>query len=208
MIVHHFAIHHFTAIHLFVLFLQYGYLLLFPFAVLEGPVVAIIGGALVASGALNGYTVFAVLVLADLVGDLLYYSLGRWGHVHTIERLSSLLGITEERLAPLKKRFAKNDWKLLLIGKTQGLGGIILYFAGVTRMKLSRFLGWNFVGTIPKVLIFEFVGYLFGQTLINSQRYFDFITVIPFVLALALLVTYWLGRRYVVGTVEGSLGND
>lgn len=208
MIVHHFVIHHFTAIHLFLLFLQYGYLLLFPFAVLEGPVVAIIGGALVASGALNGYTVFAVLVLADLVGDLLYYSLGRWGHVHTIERLSSMLGLSEDRLGPLKKRFAKNDWKLLLIGKTQGLGGIILYFAGVTRMKVNRFLGWNFVGTIPKVLVFEFVGYLFGQTLINSQRYFDFITIIPFVLALALLVTYFLGRRYVVGSVEGFWGKD
>jgi membrane protein DedA with SNARE-associated domain len=202
---HYIVIHHLTAIHLFLLLLQYGYILLFPIAVVEGPVAAIVAGALIASSALNGYVVFVVLVIADLTGDLLYYSLGRWGHVRSLERLSARLGVNESRMNSLKTEFQKNDWKLLLVGKTQGIGAVILYFAGVTRMRLGRFLLWNLVGTVPKVLIFIGVGYLFGQTLLRSQRYFDYITILTFVLALALLGGYWITKRYLEKRVEQPL---
>jgi membrane protein DedA with SNARE-associated domain len=201
---HSIIIHHLTALHLFLLLLQYGYLLLFPIAVIEGPVAAIVAGALVATGALNAYVVFVLLVVADLTGDFLYYSLGRWGHVHMIEKISSRLGLSESRMTPLKAEFIKNDWKLILIGKTQGLGAIILYFAGASRMKLNRFLAWNFVGTIPKVLIFMAVGYLFGQSLLRSQRYFDYITIFTFALGLVLLIAYLFVKRYMEGNVENS----
>nr|MDQ2860784.1 hypothetical protein [Pseudomonadota bacterium] len=66
---------------------QYGYAVLFPIAVVEGPAVTLVAGALVASGQFDGLLVFAMLVAADLVGDALYYSLGRWGHTPFLERL-------------------------------------------------------------------------------------------------------------------------
>ncbi|MDR3546727.1 MAG: DedA family protein [Candidatus Pacebacteria bacterium] len=205
---HHFTVEHLTAIRLFLLLLQYGYLLLFPIAVIEGPVAAIVAGALVASGALNGYVVFAVLIVADLTGDMIYYSLGRWGHVHMVERISSRLGLTGERLKPLREEFHKNDWKVLLIGKTQGLGAIILYFAGATHMRLRKFLSWNLIGTLPKVLIFMLVGYLFGQSLLHSQRYFDYITFTTFGLGLFLLAAYWYFKRYMERNVGESLSEE
>ena len=203
-----FTLHHLTAIHLFLLLLQYGYLLLFPIAVVEGPLAAIVAGALVASGEFNIYAVFAVLVAADLTGDLLYYSLGRWGHVRMIERLSNALGLTQERMKPILKEFEKNDWKLLLVGKTQGLGAVILYFAGVSRVKISRFLFWNLIGTLPKVFIFEAVGFLFGQSLIHSQKALDYITLATFILGLILLLVYWRFKRYMEGKVVESFVDD
>jgi membrane protein DedA with SNARE-associated domain len=204
---HHVTLEHLTAIHLFLLLLQYGYFLLFPIAVIEGPIAAIVAGALVASGALNLYVVILVLVFADLVGDLLYYSLGRWGHVRFLENLIEKIGITNERLEPLTHNFKKNSRKLLLIGKTQGLGSIILYFAGVAKMPLPRFIGWNLVGTLPKVIIFVTVGYFFGQSLIQSQHAIDYFTLSSFGIALVLIVFYFAAKWFLetkIGSYKDS----
>jgi membrane protein DedA with SNARE-associated domain len=46
-----------------------GLLLLFPLAVVEGPIVTVIAAYLASLGYLNIFAVFAVVVAADLVGD-------------------------------------------------------------------------------------------------------------------------------------------
>jgi membrane protein DedA with SNARE-associated domain len=204
----HLALHHFTAIKLFLLLIQYGYVLLFPIAVIEGPIAAIIAGALAASGEFTLTTVFILLVIADLLGDCLYYSLGRWGHERFLEGIASKLGLTEKRMAPLAKSFHKSDWKLLLLGKVQGLGSIILYFAGVTKMGVRRFLFWNLVGTLPKVFLFEAIGYLFGQTLINSPKYIDYVMIVTFLIGLGLLFGYWKLKDYIGGKVNRTLEDE
>ena len=206
--VHHLLAHHFFLIQASLLLAQYGYLILLPVAVIEGPIAAILAGALVASGELNAYLVFLILVVGDLIGDFLYYSLGRWGHVHFIEKLTTRLGITESRIEPLKAEFRKNDWKFLLVGKTQGLGSIILYFAGVVRMDLFRFFAWNLVGTLPKAFLFECIGYLFGQSIMRSQRYVDYISLAFFAVALVLLALYIWAKRYLEREVTSRLSEQ
>jgi membrane protein DedA with SNARE-associated domain len=200
--------HHFTAIKLFLLLLHYGYVLLFPIAVIEGPVAAIIAGALVASGAFGLYDVTFILIAADLVGDLIYYWLGRWGHVRFLESIGKRIGLTEERMEPLTRNFKKNDWKLLLIGKTQGLGSIILYFAGVSKMPLPRFFAWNVVGTIPKVLIFITIGYFFGQSVIQSQHTVDYITLSSFAVALVLILFYFFAKWFLEMKIEAEMDTE
>jgi membrane protein DedA with SNARE-associated domain len=175
---------------------RYGYMALLPIAVVEGPAMAMIAGALVAAGQLNGVSACLLLVAADLVGDAGYYGLGRYGHAPLLARISKRLKLTPERLAPLERRFHDNDWKLLMIGKTQALGSIILYFAGASRMSFLRYLLFNLVGTFPKVVLFELVGYFLWRSVLESTHYIDIVTVALFGLALVLLVFYWLVRRY------------
>lgn len=182
--------------HVVPLLAQYGYWILLPIAVIEGPAMAMVAGALVAAGQLNGVTACLLLVVADLIGDAGYYGLGRFGHAPLIKRISKRLSLTPERLAPLEQRFRDNDWKLLMIGKTQALGSILLYFAGASRMSFVRYMALNLVGTFPKVVLFELVGYFIGQSILHSMRYIDYVTVTLFSAALLLLGLYWLVRRY------------
>jgi membrane protein DedA with SNARE-associated domain len=175
---------------------QYGYSMLLPIAVVEGPAMAMIAGALVAAGQLNGVAACLLLIGADLVGDALYYGLGRYGHAPLLARISKRLALTPERLAPLERRFHDNDWKLLMIGKTQALGSVILYFAGASRMSFVRYMLVNLVGTAPKVILFELVGYFLWQSVLQSTHYIDYVTFVLFAAALVLLVLYWLVRRY------------
>ena len=146
--------------------------------------------------ALNAIIVTIMLVAADLVGDAAYYSLGRWGHGPIVERIGKRLNITPERLQPIEDRFRRNDWILILIGKSQAFGAVVLYAAGATRMNFARFLWWNLVATIPKIILFELVGYFFGATVLRSRHSVDVITFVLFGSALVLLVAYWLSAKY------------
>jgi membrane protein DedA with SNARE-associated domain len=176
---------------------SYGYIVLFLLAIVEGPIVGILAGAIAASNEFNIWAVFIVLVVADLVGDALYYLLGRWSSYGFFQRVSKRLGITQARLEPIEKGFKERDWQLLLFGKTQAWGSLILYFAGTVRMDVWRYIWWNVVGTVPKVLLFEFAGYFFGQTIARSQHYLDYITLGTLVISIILLGAYWLFERYI-----------
>ncbi len=68
-----------SLIRLITLLSQYGYEVLFPIAVFEGPAATMLAGALVATGQLDAYTTFAVLVAADLVGDAVLLFAGPLG---------------------------------------------------------------------------------------------------------------------------------
>jgi membrane protein DedA with SNARE-associated domain len=177
---------------------QYGYIVLFPAGVIAGPAAYLIAGALIASGALNPVIVTLMLVFADLVGDAAYYSLGRWGHGPLVDRIGARLSLTLERLKPIEDRFRRNDWILILVGKTQAFGAVVLYGAGAVRMNFLRFLMWNVIGTFPKIVIFELVGYFFFHTVMRSRRAIDGITVILFGGSLVLLILYWLSAKYLM----------
>jgi len=175
---------------------EYGYIILFPAGVIAGPAAYLVAGALIAAGTLDPVIVTLMLVFADLVGDVAYYSLGRWGHGPIVEQIGRRLAITPERLQPFEDRFRRNDWILILIGKTQAFGAVVLYAAGATRMNFVRFLGWNLVGTAPKIVLFELVGYFFGQTVLASRHSVNVITFVMFGSALVLLVAYGLSAKY------------
>ena len=188
---------------------RFGYTLLLPIAVVEGPAVAMIAGVLVATANFNPVTSCVLLVLADLVGDAAYYGIGRFAHAPLIEQIGKRLTATAERLKPLEERFREHDWKLIMIGKTQALGSVILYFAGASQMPFWRFMALNLVGTVPKVVLFELVGYFLGRSIgrgiLHSTRYFDYVTVTLFSAAMIILVLYFVVRRRLWKDVVGDV---
>jgi membrane protein DedA with SNARE-associated domain len=176
---------------------RFGYPVLLPIAVVEGPAITIIAGALVAAGQFNPVIACLLLVVADLVGDLLYYCLGRFGHAPLVEKLSisKRLSVAAHKLPLLEQRFRENDWKLLMLGKTQALGSVILYMAGASKTPFGRYMVLNLIGTFPKVILFETIGYLLGRGILSSTRYIDMITFAAFGVAGVLLVSYLLLKR-------------
>jgi membrane protein DedA with SNARE-associated domain len=156
---------------------------------------------------MGAVTASVLLILADLVGDALYYGLGRYGHAPLLGQIGKRLALTPERLEPLEQRFRENDWKLLMIGKTQALGSLILYFAGASRMPFGRYMLLNLFGTVPKVVLFELVGYFLGQGLLHTTRYIDYITIALFGVAGVLLAIYFLVRRYLWRDLLDEISN-
>jgi membrane protein DedA with SNARE-associated domain len=110
---------------------QYGYYILFPFAVFEGPIIGVIAGFLAAAGKMNVLGVFLVLIAGDMVGDVMYYGLGRWGGRTIVVRYGRYIGITPAKMQAAERyQDSKSFTALLLFGKTQPTGSIILVAAG------------------------------------------------------------------------------
>ncbi len=150
------------------------YLLLFPLAMVEGPMATVCAGALVSAGLARWAPALSLVVAADLAGDTLYYLIGRSGRRPWAGRLLSRLGLREERLARLEVAFHKNGAKALVGAKVADFAAIpTLTAAGFARMDYGRFLGCNLALTIPKSAALLAIGFFFGQSALHFARYMD-----------------------------------
>jgi len=173
--------------------IQYKYAVIFPITVFEGPIVTVIAGFLAAHGILNIYISYGVIVCGDLVGDLLYYSIGRWGRKTILLKWGYLFGVTEKRVEKLEKHFEKHSGKTLIAGKiSHGFGSVILFAAGAAKMPVGKYLWFNLLGTLPKSLLFLLIGYYFGAAYKRISTYIDYTTKTTFVAAVLLIIIYFL----------------
>ena len=169
-----------------------GLWLLFPIAVVEGPIATVIAAYLASLGYFNILAVYLVVVLSDLVGDTICYLLGRFGHDAILTRWGSRVGVNEKRMATLEEHFRLRGGRTLLIGKlTHSAGFVILLAAGAARMPFSRFIWYNFLGTIPKSLFFLTIGYTLGYAY-NTIDSYIFSASIGILIVAAVAGSYWL----------------
>lgn len=166
----------------------YGYGALFLATVVEGPIATVIGAFLASQGLLDTAAVYAVAVSGDLVGDTLLYLLGRSGRMPR-----RLVGTRQRRrLDALQAIFREHPGKTLLLGKlTHAAGFLVLVAAGLTRIRIVPFLGFNLLGTLPKTGLFVLIGYFAGAAYARIDTYLWIVSCALFVcvfLGLALYV--------------------
>ncbi|MCB1336141.1 MAG: VTT domain-containing protein [Maritimibacter sp.] len=175
---------------------KHGLAVVAPIAVLEGPIVTVIAAWLASKGVFPLWAVALVVILADLVGDLGLYALGRWGRGHLPARFMRRLGLGEERLAALSGHFAHKGGRTLLFGKlTHSVGFAVLAAAGAARMKLGQFLWFNFLGTVPKSLFFVALGYSFGAAFSQIDNWIGRASLAMLAVIVAGGVSWFLYRK-------------
>lgn len=175
----------------------HGLLILAPIAVIEGPIVSVIGAYMAKLGYLNVFAVYAVVVAADLVGDMIFYELGRHGSRILSPKWQHRLRLDDARMEDLKAHFRTKGGRTLVVGKlTHSLGMVVLAAAGAARMNLVSFLWWNLVATIPKSALFVALGYSLGYAYKAIDHYlFRASLVLLLVLIVAALAWWFLHRR-------------
>ena len=168
----------------------HAYAVLLPLAVVEGPLVTIAAGALIATGHLRFWPVLAIVVAGDLIGDSALYALGRWGGTRMIAKWAGHGTIA--RADALQDRFLHKADRALITGKlTHAVGVLILIVAGIVKMPFPRFLGVNFLSTLPKSLVLILAGYAFGSgyaAIGQNMTYYYLVLLIVGVIALYFLV--------------------
>ena len=147
------------------------YLWLFPLAVVEGPLVAMVAGSMLSLGIVSWPLALPLVVAADLVGDTAFYVLGRFGHRPWVRRVMGRLGVKRSSLDRLESVFRKRGARVLVGGKlTHFAGAPVLAAAGLAGVGYGRFLLWNLAATVPKSAALMAAGYLFGW---QAVRYLD-----------------------------------
>ncbi|MEK7325505.1 MAG: VTT domain-containing protein, partial [Chloroflexota bacterium] len=149
-------------------------------AVIEGPIVTIVAGFLASLGYFNALIIYILAILGDLIGDTLYYVLGRRGNEYLLAR-KKFLWINIEQLKALTNHFDKHLGKSIILGKwTHVVGAPILIAAGMARVSFKKFILFNIIGTAPKILVFLIIGYYFGQAYKRIDAYLEYAAVIIF----------------------------
>ncbi|HHC30192.1 MAG TPA: DedA family protein [Rhodobacterales bacterium] len=171
---------------------SHGLWLLAPIAIIEGPIITVIAGYLAHLGAFSLGAAYVIVVLADLVGDALFYLFGRNGLGWLSPRWRNRLGLTEDRLAGLAEHFDAKGGRTLILGKlTHTLGALALIAAGMAHMRFVPFLWYNLVATLPKSLFFLALGYGLGAAYKQVDAYIFWFSLVPLV-----AVALWALRRY------------
>ena len=141
----------------------HGSVVILPLSVIEGPVISILTGFLAAEGYISWYWALCLLVCGDLIGDVIYYWIGRSGRSPLIG-LARRLGVRRCVPAEVQAGLTHNAAKMLCIGKwTQSIGCVVLIGSGMLRLPLARFILINLLATIPKSTALFCVGYFAGN---------------------------------------------
>jgi membrane-associated protein len=153
---------------------EHPYLLLFPLVMVEGPLTTICAGLLVSMGLLDWSFAYAVVVMADLTADSLYYMLGRSARHSKTDRWLPRLGLSDERLARIEESFRRNDARALVGAKIADFAAVpVFVVAGLTKMSYARFLALNLAATLLKSGVLLTVGFFAGQQALRFARYLD-----------------------------------
>jgi len=175
---------------------KYGLAFVAPVAVLEGPIVTVIAAWLASQGLFALWIVALVVILADLVGDLGFYALGRWGLARLPTGWRTRLGLGAARLDRLAGHFHEKGGRTLLFGKfTHSVGFAVLVAAGAGRMPMGRFIWFNLLGTVPKSLFFVALGYGFGAAYTRIDSWISRASLVALVLILAAAASWGFYRK-------------
>jgi membrane protein DedA with SNARE-associated domain len=188
----------FTLTQVIVLLSTYGYLLIFPIALVEGPIITIISGWLSALGILNFFVAYLVLITANVLGDLVYYLVGYWGGPVLIKKWGHWLHLDLEQTAKLKNHFDNHGGKILITTKIvpHFAASAALVGAGLAKYRLRLFLRYCFFIEIIKTAILMSIGYFVGDAYQKIVVYFDYVgAIISIIVAVAIVVGFYYWRK-------------
>jgi membrane protein DedA with SNARE-associated domain len=173
---------------------QFGYVFLFLIAIVEGPIVTIIGAFLASQGYFNVFVVYLMVTLGDLCGDLLYYCVGRFSRAPRIASICRSMGIEGPQFDQLEQYIERHGPKLLFLAKWTQLGFLALPAAGAARMPVAKFLWCNALGTIPKSFALIVVGYFFGYAYNRIDGYLAKASLIGLAICCVAIILILLRR--------------
>lgn len=176
---------------------QYGYIVLFPLALLEGPIVTVVAGFLCGSKVMDPVIACIIILLADLAMDSAYYALGRFGREGAIRKWGRWFGITIERVEAMENLFKDHFFKTMLASNhAHGVGIVALVAAGAANASFPRFLAYDLATSLPKTVVLLMIGYYFGGAISSVAQSLDFIAYATVIFAAIAVLVYWLVSRY------------
>lgn len=143
--------------------MHYGYPILFPLAIVEGPIISVIAGLLCALKVLNPLIVVPVIVLGDVIGDSFYYGLGKWRSRKLPPRVFRGFIPSTQKVEKVRHYFDTNPIRTIFLSKvTLGIGVAGLYMAGNAKIPYKKFLLICFGASLIQCTAYVLIGFMFG----------------------------------------------
>lgn len=191
------------ATHLSLLVTHYGYLAIFLAMTIESACVPLpseavmpYAGSLAATHLLSFWGVVVVGTVANLVGGLIVYYIGRYGGRPLILRYGKYVLLSERHLVHAEHWFAKRGEITVVVGRLlPALRSFISLPAGIAKMPVGRFVVYSMVGSIPWNIGLTAAGFYLRKNLSLISRDMKPLTYVGAILLLAGVVWFWMARR-------------
>jgi len=153
--------------------ITHGYVILFVWVLLEqaglptpAEPILLAAGALAGTGQMHLALILGMGVVGALMGDVVWYALGRWRGPSILQLLCRISLEPDSCVRDTEALFARRGGASLVIAKfIPGLSQIAPPLAGIIRMPLGRFLLLDGLGALLWVGAFVVVGLLFSEQL-------------------------------------------
>lgn len=151
---------------------RYGYWIMLPLMIIEGPVATIVSAMLARLGAFNIAVVFIFSVAGDMIGDVILYWLGYAFGMPFVNKVGRYVGITENLVLRMERYFEKHGGKTVFSVKaTTGLCWATFTAAGIVKMDFRKFLKYSFLGGLVWSGFLVSMGYFYGYMWATLKQY-------------------------------------
>src|SRR3989344_4209620 len=174
------------------MFANHGYLvyaLIIVAACIEGPVLSVVLGALLRLGYFSLWPVYLALMVGDLLGDVLWYGVGRYFGTPFVKRFGRYFSLNESIIERVKIIFHRYQDSILFISKlTTGLGLAIgiLITAGIVRIPFDRYFLINTIGQFIWTGMVVGIGYYFSHWYLQVDALLGRVSVVALFVVLVM----------------------
>jgi membrane protein DedA with SNARE-associated domain/membrane-associated phospholipid phosphatase len=170
-----------------------------------GESVVVIAGLLASKGVLELGDVIWAASLGAIMGDTLGYFIGhRFGEGFFL-KYGRYFFFKQEYLTEARGFFDKHGGKTVFFGRFMAwLRSFAPVVAGISKMRYSKFLGFNAAGGIAWAAIFSVLGYFLGNSWEIIRGYLGRLGFLAFIAGMAFLYAYFLftkKRRLIQGSI-------
>ncbi len=188
---------------------HYGYAIMLPLMIIEGPVVTIIAAMLASLGAFNVFVVLILSMIGDISGDIILYGLGYRFGMGFVRRVGKYIGITEKLVLRMEKYFSRHGGKTIFAVKsTTGLCWATFTAAGIVKMDFKKFVKYSILGGIVWSGFLVAMGYFYGYLWREIKVYIEWAGWIIFGVAIATFVFVNIYKGYQAKKMLKENGNN
>jgi len=198
-----------TGQQIFIFLSHYGYVIMLPLMIIEGPVVTIIAAMLASLGAFNVFVVLVFSMIGDIAGDVILYGLGYKFGMGFVRRVGKYIGITEKLVLKMEKYFINHGGKTIFAVKsTTGLCWATFTAAGIVKMDFKKFLKYSFLGGIVWSSFLVVMGYFYGYLWREIRDYIEWVGWAIFLLTAATFASVIIYKKYQTKKIFSKNEND
>lgn len=169
----------------------WAYLLLGLMVMVEGPVATLAGAVAASAGIMKPVWVFVSAATANLLSDVLWYTVGYLGRMEWIHRYGGYLGLREDFIRRFMHDIQRHAAKLLFVAKlTLGFTIPSLVATGLARVPMRRWLWSLALGETIWTGTLVFLGFRFGKYVQRLERGVEIIALMGALLFVVFLFFY------------------
>jgi len=177
---------------------HYGYWIMLPLMIIEGPMVTLIAAIFAKLGAFNVWIVLLLSIVGDMIGDMILYALGYIFGLRFVKKFGKYLFINENLVLRMEKYFHQHGGVTIFIVKsTTGLSWATFITAGIVKMDFKKFIVNSFFGGIIWSSFLVAMGYFYGylwKEIRNSIEWIGWIVAATALLSFVGIILYKRSR--------------